>query len=929
MATDSNDDGRPAVARVDPARWARASPLLDELLDLDAPARAARLDALRAADPVLADEVGALLAAQTQIERGAFLEGAAVPAPVPTTLAGRAIGAYTLERELGVGGMGTVWLGRRHDGRFDGAVAIKLPNLALLNRGGAERFAREGSVLGRLSHPHIARLLDAGVADNQPYLVLEYVDGLPIDRWCDQHALGVRARLRLMLDVLSAVEHAHANLVLHRDLKPSNILVDTAGRVKLLDFGVAKLLADVTGATASTELTLEAGRAFTPDFAAPEQVRGEPVSTATDVYALGVLMYVLLGGRHPTALPTAAPLERLRAALETEPPTLSQVAQRTSADTAAARATTAVRLARDLRGDLDNVVAKALKKPVAERYPTATALAADLRRYLAHEPVSARPDSLGYRTTKFVRRYRLAVGAASATLLALVAGVVGTSWQAWEAQRQRDLAQASAREAQVQRAAADFEARVARANHEFVSQLFGDAMRDAQAEQMNQRLDRARELLRLRFPDDPVVHATVLFQLAGRYAELREREREDDVIREVEALAQRSGDAALQTALQCVRAYDELEAGNTAAARPRVVEAMKRLAEMPSALQATRFECFRADAMLATADGDAARGIARMQALLADMERAGLHRTRGYLSTLGSLSHVHLLADDLVGALDVTRRARALNEVLGSQLTVSAQNDLQREAALLFQLGRVADAIQVNRELLQRFDTMGSGVPPVFLTAPAQHAMAGGDSAAAIDLLQRVQPHFERNGPEAYARGIPLDLALAFAATRKAAAARAQLARYAARLPRGPASPRQQIAAAQAAVEIALIDPQAAALRAAATALEAALVDQSRPRVVVIQARLTAGRAWLALGDADRARAQVNVARGLAEEKRMAGRGSAWLGAAELALSLIAASHSQHDVARRHAQAAATQFEDSLPAAHPWHATVRGQLAAR
>jgi eukaryotic-like serine/threonine-protein kinase len=416
MADDPKPDDRPPAARVDPALWARASPLLDELLDLDAHARAARLAALRANDPTLADQLAALLAAQTQIDRGAFLEGAAVPAPVPTTLAGRAIGAYTLERELGVGGMGTVWLGRRHDGRFDGAVAIKLPNLALLNRGGAERFAREGSVLGRLSHPHIARLLDAGVADNQPYLVLEYVDGLPIDRWCDQQALGVHARLRLVLDVLSAVEHAHANLVLHRDLKPSNILVDRAGRVKLLDFGVAKLLADVTGAAASTELTLEAGRAFTPEYAAPEQVRGEPVTTATDVYALGVLLYVLLGGRHPTAMPAAAPLERLRAALESEPPTLSEVAQRTSAGTAAARATTAVRLARDLRGDLDNVVAKALKKPVAERYPTVAALAADLRRYLDHEPVSARPDSVGYRTAKFVRRYRLAVGAASATV---------------------------------------------------------------------------------------------------------------------------------------------------------------------------------------------------------------------------------------------------------------------------------------------------------------------------------------------------------------------------------------------------------------------------------------------------------------------------------------------------------------------------------
>ena len=494
MADDPKLDGRAAAARVDPALWARASPLLDELLDLDAPARAARLAALRADDAALADQVAALLAAQTQIDRGAFLEGAAVPAPAPTSLAGRAIGAYTLERELGVGGMGTVWLGRRHDGRFDGLVAVKLPNLALLNRGGAERFAREGSVLGRLSHPHIARLLDAGVADNQPYLVLEYVDGLPIDRWCDHQSLGVRARLRLFLAVLDAVEHAHANLVLHRDLKPSNILVDRDGRVKLLDFGIAKLLADTTGSTEASELTLDAGRAFTPEYAAPEQVRGEPVTTATDVYALGVLLYVLLGGRHPTALPTAAPLERLRATLETEPATLSDVAQRTAADTAAARATTAVRLARELRGDLDNIVAKALKKPVAERYPTAAALADDISRYLEHQPVRARADSLGYRTAKFVRRYRLAVGAASATLLALLGGVAGTSWQAWEAQRQRDIArnERAAAETQRTRAQAEEQRAIAAAEQARTQAERADAeARRASAEA--QRADAARQ----------------------------------------------------------------------------------------------------------------------------------------------------------------------------------------------------------------------------------------------------------------------------------------------------------------------------------------------------------------------------------------------------------------------------------------------------
>jgi serine/threonine-protein kinase len=481
---------------LDAAGWARVSPWLDALLDLEPPARAARLDALRADDPPLADELAALLAEQDALD-DSFLAGHAADAPTPVTLAGRRLGAYTLVRELGAGGMGSVWLGRRDDGRFDGEVAVKLPNLALLSRGGAERFAREGRVLARLAHPHIARLLDAGVADGQPYLVLEYVDGEPIDRWCDRQSLGVRARLALFLDVLAAVAHAHSQLVLHRDLKPSNILVDRAGRVKLLDFGVAKLLGD-SGAAAATELTLQAGRAFTPEYAAPEQVRGEPVGTATDVYALGVLLYVLLGGRHPTAQPTDAPLARLRATLDTEPPTLSQAVQQTAADlagaTAAARATTVLRLARELRGDLDNIVAKALKKPLAERYPTVEALADDLRRHLDHQPVSARPDSLGYRSAKFLRRYRLAVGAASATLLALLAGVIGTSWQAWEAQRQRDIARAERATAEQQRARAQREeARAVAAAAEARAQAERADAEARRAAAEAQRADEARQ----------------------------------------------------------------------------------------------------------------------------------------------------------------------------------------------------------------------------------------------------------------------------------------------------------------------------------------------------------------------------------------------------------------------------------------------------
>ena len=362
------------------------------------------------------------------------------------TLAGRRFGPYVLERELGSGGMGSVWLGRRDDGRFEGNVAIKLPKAERLTRIGSVRFAREGALLARLSHPFVARLLDAGVQDGQPYLVLEYVDGETIDVWCDARALPVRERVRLFLDVLDAVAHAHANLAPHRDLKPSNILVDAAGRVKLLDFGVAKLVENADRPAVATEgLTQSAGRAFTPEFAAPEQGLGEPVTTASDVVlALGVLLYLLLSGRNPTSAWSATTGRGLPAA---EPSALSTIPGAAAPDVAAARSTTPGKLSRELRGDLENIARKALKIAPGERYATAAAFAADLRHYLNSEPVTARRDSLGYRASKFVARHRLAVGAASITVLALLAGIAGTTWQAIEAQRQRRAALLEAKRA--------------------------------------------------------------------------------------------------------------------------------------------------------------------------------------------------------------------------------------------------------------------------------------------------------------------------------------------------------------------------------------------------------------------------------------------------------------------------------------------------
>lgn len=421
-------------SRLDPARWAELSARIDPLLDLDPAAQRAALDALRArGDHALAAELAGLLAELSALEARGFLDQPVLGGGGPQR--GQTLGAYTLEHELGHGGMGSVWRARRTDGRYEGQVAIKLLRTGLRSRGEAERFAREGQLLARLDHPHIARLIDAGVGpDGQPYLVLDHVEGLPIDQHCEQHGLDLPARLRLFLDVLGAVAHAHSRLILHRDLKPSNILVSAQGQVKLLDFGIGKLLAEAEAPGQATELTREAGHAFTPQYAAPEQLQGGDVTTATDVYALGVLLYTLLSGEHPTPAPTATTLDRLRAVVEHTPRRLSDTVLRQGG-------TAAARRARLLRGDLETVVAKALKKVPAERYASAAEFADDLRRWLGQEPVRARPDRAAYRLRKFVQRNRWAVLAGSLTSVLLVTSAGLALRQAEEATRQRQQAE--------------------------------------------------------------------------------------------------------------------------------------------------------------------------------------------------------------------------------------------------------------------------------------------------------------------------------------------------------------------------------------------------------------------------------------------------------------------------------------------------------
>ena len=447
----------------DAADWARLSPLLDAALDLPAPERAAWLAALQLQAPADAAALRQLLARHDDADRDGFLAGSARPVPAGPA-AGHRMGPWTIEAPLGEGGMASVWLARRSDGRHDGQAAIKLMHGRLHGSRASQRFEREGRILARLAHPHIARLLDAGVAadglhgqSSQPYLVIELVRGQPIDRWCDECQLGIAARLRLFVDVVQAVAAAHAQLVVHRDIKPGNVMVDEHGQAKLLDFGIARLLDDAEDGTPH-DLTRTGQRAFTPAWAAPEQLRGEPVSTATDVWALGVLLCHLLTGRHPSGLPWASDLTawmRVAAAPHAQRPSRLAAEGDEAVALAAARGTQPLRLARGLHGELDQIVLRALAEEPGRRYASAQALADDVLRHLRHEPVSAVADTVGYRASTFVRRNRLMVGAASTTLLVLLAGVVGTTWQALEARRQRDAARVAQAEAVAQATRAD------------------------------------------------------------------------------------------------------------------------------------------------------------------------------------------------------------------------------------------------------------------------------------------------------------------------------------------------------------------------------------------------------------------------------------------------------------------------------------------
>jgi serine/threonine protein kinase len=415
-----------ALPRFDPTRWALISPQLDRVLDVEGRERAALLDDIAATDPALAADLRALLAQHESLSGSTFLETESVTPnldvdALTATLADLQIGAYTLRSLIGQGGMGSVWLAERTDGQFAGVAALKLLNLSLVGKASAARFRREGAILARLSHPSIARLLDAGVSSTgQPYLVLEHVDGSHIDAYCRQHGLDESARVSLFMQVLAGVAQAHAQLVIHRDIKPSNLMVSKDGHAKLLDFGIAAFLEPVTvsGADSSTpppdELTRVAGHAHTLNYASPEQLRRDRVGAASDIYSLGAVLHNLLSERSPYRVDKGGAAEREAAILAGDVLPLAHSSNLTR-----------FKISRDLA----SITKKAMALSAADRYDSVSSFRDDLQRFLEGNPVRARGRARAYLLRNFAKRHWLSLSVVAAAFAAISVAALMIWWE--------------------------------------------------------------------------------------------------------------------------------------------------------------------------------------------------------------------------------------------------------------------------------------------------------------------------------------------------------------------------------------------------------------------------------------------------------------------------------------------------------------------
>jgi len=726
------------MSPLSPNQWHVLSPYLDQALTLSEEECSRWLESLRAENPEIARMVRELLNEHKAAEKDGFLEKGPVLHDA-TGLAGETVGAYRLVSMIGYGGMGTVWLAERCDGRFESRVAVKFLNIALIGRGVEQRFKREGAILARLSHPNIAKLLDAGVTRaGQPYLVLEYIEGVPIDRYCEDRGLDIDGQLSLFLDVLSAIAHAHANLIVHRDIKPSNVLVSAEGQVKLLDFGIAKLLEGDGQEGAATLLTKEAGPALTPEYAAPEQLTGGPVTTATDVYELGVLLYVLLTRQHPAGAGVHTPAELLRAIAEVEPRRPSDVATSQPAEAKGHNQSSLPidqRIRRQLRGDLDTIVAKALKKNPQERYWSAAALAEDLDRYLRNQPISARSDSFLYSAAKFVRRHRPMVAMSALAAIAVIAAVIGILFQSQKVRSQRDFALRQVERSEVL--------------NEFHQFLLSEAAPSGKPLQVNELLKRAEEIVARQHTSNDANRVQLMIAIGRQYLEQDEQANARRVLEDAYKQSRAISDVAVRAAGSCTLA--------SVLARDLELQRAERLyqeglRELPHETQFAleRVNCLQSGTEIVQETGQIREGIARAEEAQRVLRQSPFSSDVLEVHRWMDLAKVYGSAGMDAKAVSAYEKAGTLLESLGRDETGTAISLFNNWALELEQVGRPLDAERLYRRAIEisKAGHTEESVSPIVLSNYARSLRELHRFEEAADYSDRAVARARRSGDE-------------------------------------------------------------------------------------------------------------------------------------------------------------------------------------
>ncbi|MEP7313733.1 MAG: serine/threonine-protein kinase [Pseudomonadota bacterium] len=684
--------------------------LFEACADLPAGDRAAWL-ASHCDDPALRERVLRLLQAHD-----AASSAATVP-PAAALLTERRIGPYRLLEQIGEGAMGEVWLAEQTAPVLR-RVALKLIKQGMDSREVIARFELERQSLAVMSHPSIAHIIDAGATSRgQPYFAMEYVPGLPLNRYCDQHRLSLAARLQLFLQICDAVQHAHQKGVIHRDLKPGNLLVmEQDGRPvpKIIDFGIAKAIAP--GQQASNAHTRIGHLIGTPEYMSPEQAQLSPldVDTRSDVYSLGVVLHELLTGSLPFATSSSAstPAEIVKELLSADPEAPSTRVSSDApeiADFATRRASTPSRLAAQLTGDLDWIVLKTLEKDRNRRYSSPSELAADIRRHLANEPVLAGPPSAVYRMRKFVQRHRLGVAVVAGLFVSALGFGALMAVQAREIARQRDEA--------------TYQAQRAEASSEFMSLMLEEVGPEGRPLTQLELLGRGLQLLDRQYGADPRFAARMLLQIARRYMDLEDTDTQFQVLARAGAIARDLHDDELLAAVECATVFSEISAGRSSLAAQHIATAQEALSRIEDVPLATQVDCQRAGAEVAKQARDWPKATSLLTQAQALLEAAGNTKGLAYNAVLTDLGGVYFVTGRFREALELNRLTMDALDRNGRGGTFARATVTGNRASLLYRVGEVKAAEAVGAEVAERLRSIG-GSRPASPAAGVSYAIA-------------------------------------------------------------------------------------------------------------------------------------------------------------------------------------------------------------